>query len=212
MANSTENYGTTSYRWNPPDYTPEEAKRARHARAQWLRKAAEGMDDAESWLRAMRVTPDMYPDISATTLDDIMVTVSIYSFSYKRGVPGDEAGNGGGFVFDCRALPNPFWEDDLAGYTGMDAPVIEFFRRHRQPVDDFLAAAETLVRQSIEQYLDDGREHLQVAFGCTGGQHRSVFCAEQMAKRLRGLTGVRVKVVHAAKEYWKIGEAVFGAD
>jgi RNase adaptor protein for sRNA GlmZ degradation len=94
--------------------------------------------------------------------------ISILSFSYKRGLPEDETGNGGGFVFDCRAMPNPFWDESLRGFAGCDTPVVEFFEQHKDRVDCFLDAAEVLVRQSIEQYQKDGREHLQVAFGCTG--------------------------------------------
>ena len=131
------------------------------------------------------------------------VRISIVSFSYKRGLPEDNAGNGGGFVFDCRAMPNPFWDESLRGFSGCDKPVVEFFEQHKNKVDCFLDAAETLVRQSIDQYLEDGREHLQVAFGCTGGQHRSVYFAERFAALLRGLDGVEVELFHAAKAYWK---------
>ena len=129
--------------------------------------------------------------------------VTILSFSFKRGLPEDKTGNGGGFVFDCRAMPNPYWDESLRGYTGRDKPIVEFFDRYKDKVDRFLGAAETLVRQSISEYLKDGRDHLQVAFGCTGGQHRSVYFAERMAERLRGIEGVEIEMEHAAKQYWK---------
>ena len=129
--------------------------------------------------------------------------ISILSFSYKRGLPKDETGNGGGFVFDCRAMPNPFWDEVLRGYSGYDKPVVKFFEEYKDKVDFFLDAAEVLVRQSIEQYQKDVREHLQVAFGCTGGQHRSVYFAERMAERLSGIEGVDVEVCHAARKYWR---------
>ena len=116
----------------------------------------------------------------------------------------DSTGNSGGFVFDCRAMPNPYWDESLRGYTGRDKPVCDFFDRHRDKVDRFLGAAETLIRQSIDEYLKDGRNHLRVAFGCTGGQHRSVYFAERMAERLKGIEGVEVEVKHAAKPYWKV--------
>jgi len=122
--------------------------------------------------------------------------VTITSFSYKRGLPEDKTGNGGGFVFDCRALPNPYWDESLRGYTGRDKPIADFFAHHKDKVDCFLGAAETLVRQSIDEYLKDGRDHLQVAFGCTGGQHRSVYFAERMAERLAGIDGVEIEVIH----------------
>ena len=132
------------------------------------------------------------------------MNISIRSFSYKSGLPEDESGNGGGFVFDCRAMPNPFWVESLRGFSGCDMPVVKFFEQYKDKVDCFLDAAEVMVRQSIEQYQKDGREHLQVAFGCTGGQHRSVYLAECMAERLSGIEGVEVEVCHAAREYWKI--------
>jgi RNase adaptor protein for sRNA GlmZ degradation len=154
--------------------------------------------------------------------------ISILSFSYKRGLPEDASGNGGGFVFDCRAMPNPFWDESLRGFSGCDTPVVEFFEQHKDRVDCFLDAAEVLVRQSIEQYQKDGREHLQVAFGCTGNapaakrsgclsasreprrgrkgprQHRSVYFAERMAERLADIDGVKVEVCHAARKYWRV--------
>ena len=129
--------------------------------------------------------------------------VAILSFSFKRGLPEDKTGNSGGFVFDCRAMPNPYWDESLRGYTGRDKPVCDFFDRYRDKVDRFLRAAETLVRQSIGEYLNDGRDHLQVAFGCTGGQHRSVYFAERMAERLAGVEGVEIEVKHAAEAFWK---------
>lgn len=129
--------------------------------------------------------------------------VSIISFSFKRGLPKDPTGNGGGFVFDCRAMPNPFWDESLRGYTGCDKPVCVFFARFPEMVESFLDATETLVRQSIAEYLKDGRVHLQVAFGCTGGQHRSVYFAERMAERLSGIDDVEIEVTHTAMPYWK---------
>lgn len=129
--------------------------------------------------------------------------IAILSFSFKRGLPEDPTGNGGGFVFDCRGLPNPFWDETLRGCTGRDKSVCDFFAHFPEKVDPFLDAAETLVRQSIEQYGRDGREHLQVAFGCTGGQHRSVYFAERMAMRLSGIQNVEIEVVHTAMPYWK---------
>lgn len=129
--------------------------------------------------------------------------ITILSFSFKRGLPEDPTGNGGGFVFDCRAMPNPFWDETLRGYTGRDKPVADFFARFPETVEPFLEATETLVRQSIEQYKRDGRNHLQVAFGCTGGQHRSVYFAERVAADLINITDVEVSVSHTASQFWK---------
>ena len=89
------------------------------------------------------------------------------------------------------------------GYTGRDKPIADFFALYKDKVDCFLGAAETLVRQSIGEYLKDGRDHLQVAFGCTGWQHRSVYFAERMAERLAGTDGVEIEVTHAARSGWR---------
>ena len=105
-------------------------------------------------------------------------------------------GNEDCFVIRYRAMPNSYRDESLRGYTGRDKPVADFFARHKDTVDCFLGVAETLVRQSISEYLKDGRNHLQVAFGCTGGQHRSVYFAERMAERLAGIEGVEVEVTH----------------
>ena len=136
--------------------------------------------------------------------------VTILSFSFKRGLPDDPTGNGGGFIFDCRAMPNPFWEESLRGYTGRDKPVRDFFDQYKDKVDSFLNAAETLVRQSIDEYLKDGRDHLQAAFGCTGGRHRSVYFAERMAERFAGIAGIEVEVEHTSKRIGRIIRRVDG--
>ena len=125
------------------------------------------------------------------------------SFSDPRGVPDDPDDDyWGGFVFDCRLLPDPHDDMFLRGYSGLDKPVIEFFERHKTRVDRFLNAAESLVRQTIEAAPETGREYLQVAFGCYGGHHRSVYIAEHFAERLAGVPGIEVEVKHAAKGFW----------
>lgn len=131
-----------------------------------------------------------------------MVKVLIVSFSYMQGVPEDETGHGGGFVFDCRGLPNPYWEEELRRYSGKDESVREFFAKHREEVETFAGAAEALVWQTVRVFQSDGRQHLMVAFGCTGGKHRSVFMAEELARRLRGMPGVETEVVHTRERAW----------
>jgi hypothetical protein len=132
-----------------------------------------------------------------------MVKVRIYSFSYPKGLPEDRMGHGGGFVFDCRCLPNPYWTEGLRKFSGQDEPIREFFAEHRDEVEAFLGAVEALVRQTTATYLADGRRHLMVSFGCTGGQHRSVFMAEELARRLQGMPGVETEVRHMEKDRWK---------
>jgi hypothetical protein len=125
--------------------------------------------------------------------------VRIFSFSFHRGMPTDDAGHGGGFVFDCRGLPNPGREERFKSLTGKDADVIEYLNRE-ESVHQFLANAMALVDASVNSYQGRGFKHLMVSFGCTGGQHRSVFMAEQMARHLRSKGGVDVAIRHLALE------------
>jgi len=125
--------------------------------------------------------------------------VRIFSFSFHREAPTDESGNGGGFVFDGRSLPNPGREEQFRPLTGRDAPVIEYLNR-QSSVHQFLASAISLVDASVSAYQRRGFKNLMVSFGCTGGQHRSVFLAEQLASHLRGLSSVDVVVRHIELE------------
>ena len=123
------------------------------------------------------------------------LVVRVYSFSYKKGIPNDESGNGGGFVFDCRGVNNPGKYDRYKGLTGMDEPVIEFMEKDGE-IFPFLRAAEELVDQSVKRYMERGFENLMVSFGCTGGQHRSVYSAEKMGEHLNQKFGVEVRIKH----------------
>jgi aminoglycoside/choline kinase family phosphotransferase len=127
------------------------------------------------------------------------LTVRIFSFSFHRGWPKDESGNGGGFVFDSRSLPNPGREEHFKNLSGKDAPVIKYLNQ-LDSVHQFLANATSLVDASISSYQKRGFKNLMVSFGCTGGQHRSVYLAEQLAKHLRGRNGVEVLVRHRELE------------
>ena len=128
------------------------------------------------------------------------LTVTIQSFSYKQGLPEDPSGNGGGHIFDCRALPNPGRYQEYKCYTGKDRPVIDFLQKE-SAVDTFLAHARAIVAQSVDKYLERHFTHLNVAFGCTGGQHRSVYCAEQLASWLQNAyPQVNIVVHHREQE------------
>lgn len=123
------------------------------------------------------------------------LTIHLFSFSYRKGgAPRDPSGHGGGFVFDCRALPNPYWEEALRPYSGLDTPVAAFMEGHEM-VADFAAHAGWLVVQAAETYAERGYERLMVAFGCTGGRHRSVYQAELLAKALKA-KGYAVELLH----------------
>ncbi len=127
------------------------------------------------------------------------LVVRVYSFSFHRGLPQDETGNGGGFVFDGRSLPNPGREESFKTLTGKDAPVIDYLNQ-QESVHQFLAGVLSLVDAAINNYQQRGFKNLMVSFGCTGGQHRSVFLAEQLAKRLRIRNGLEVIVRHLELE------------
>jgi aminoglycoside/choline kinase family phosphotransferase len=127
------------------------------------------------------------------------LTVRIFSFSYHRGIPKDESGNGGGPVFDGRWLPNPGREERFKALTGKDATVIDYLNQ-QESVHQFLASVMSLVDAHVSEWQRRGFKSLMVSFGCTGGQHRSVYLAEQLAKRLRGRNGVDVVVRHRELE------------
>src|SRR5208337_2406482 len=123
------------------------------------------------------------------------IAVRIFSFSFHRGVVKDETGHGGGFVFDARSLPNPGREESFKNLTGKDAPVADYLNQQGS-VRQFFANVISLVDASVSNYQDRGFKNLSVSFGCTGGRHRSVYLAEQLARHLRERRGVEVVVRH----------------
>jgi aminoglycoside/choline kinase family phosphotransferase len=145
--------------------------------------------------RSMQDSP-MLQGLAASTKT---LTVRVFSFSFHRQAPSDGTGHGGGFVFDARSLPNPGREERFRTLTGKDAVVIEYLNQE-ESVHQFLANAVSLVDASVASYLKRGFNSLMVSFGCTGGQHRSVYLAERLAKHLRGVSGVEVMVRHVELE------------
>jgi hypothetical protein len=125
--------------------------------------------------------------------------IRVFSFSFHGGIPRDESGHGGGFVFDTRSIPNPGREEKFKALTGKDAPVIDYFDQ-QESVHRFLASVMSLVDASVSAYQGRGFTSLTVSFGCTGGQHRSVYFAEQLTKRLSSRNGVEVVVRHLELE------------
>jgi aminoglycoside/choline kinase family phosphotransferase len=127
------------------------------------------------------------------------LTVRVFSFSFHRQMPTDPSGNGGGYIFDARSLPNPGRLEQYKALTGKDAPVIDYLTE-QQSVHQYFAGAQALVDASVAAYQRRGFDSLMVSFGCTGGQHRSVFLAEQLARHLRTVDGVHVVLRHIELE------------
>jgi aminoglycoside/choline kinase family phosphotransferase len=128
--------------------------------------------------------------------------VAIHSFSYKKEIPKDDSGNGGGFVFDMRGILNPGRFDEYKTLSGQDKPVQDFLEQ-KTHMNKFLNSVWDLIDITIEDYLNRGFEHLQINFGCTGGQHRSVYAAEQTARHLRNKYKLKPTLEHLNKQNWK---------
>jgi RNase adaptor protein for sRNA GlmZ degradation len=137
--------------------------------------------------------------LQSLTSESETLIVQVFSFSYRRGLPKDETGHGGGYVFDARTLPNPGREEGFKTFTGKDTPVFNYLNQ-QESVHQFLASVMSLVDASVSNYQSRGFKSLTVSFGCTGGQHRSVYLAEQLAKHLRGRNGVEAVVRHLELE------------
>jgi aminoglycoside/choline kinase family phosphotransferase len=130
-----------------------------------------------------------------TLLPKTRLTITINSFSYRRGIPYDPSGHGGGFVFDCRLLPNPGRLEEYRLLTGMDEPVSKYLD-NEPAVNSFVVTMLKMVNQVIDRYRNEGYEHLQINFGCTGGRHRSVYCAEKLAVALGSEKEINVTLKH----------------
>lgn len=144
----------------------------------------------DSLLRRLVEMKQFYDDIQKRTLK-----VKVMSFAYKKGIPNDVSGNGGGYVFDCRAVNNPGKYDRYKPFTGLDQQVITFLEDDGE-ILTFLEHCYALVDSSVKRYIERGFSNLMVCFGCTGGQHRSVYCAQHMAEHIHKLFNVKVELVH----------------
>jgi aminoglycoside/choline kinase family phosphotransferase len=148
-----------------------------------------------------RVADDWSPPAPARD-DDGALTVLVHSFSFRRGYPEDIGGHGGGFVFDCRALPNPGRLPEYRAATGRDESVVRFLEAEPE-LEPFWESVRVLTDAQVVTYRDRGFTSLSVAFGCTGGQHRSVYLAERLARHLKSrFPDVRVRLTHREEPAW----------
>jgi len=148
------------------------------------------------------VTDEMIKRFEPTQADEnTALVIEVNSFSYKKGIPADPTENGGGFVFDMRAIFNPGRFDEYKTLTGKDKSVQDFLEQ-RTKMNEYLNSVWDLIDITVEEYLKRGFSHLMINFGCTGGQHRSVYAAEQTARHLRNKYKVKVKLEHTNSKNW----------
>lgn len=133
------------------------------------------------------------------------LTVRVMSFSYKKGIPEDPSGNGGGYVFDCRAVHNPGKYEQYKQLTGRDKPVIDLLEQDGE-ILQFLEHVDALADAHVQRFLERGFTNLSICFGCTGGQHRSVYSAEHVAHHLNEKFGVRIRLIHREQHIEQILE------
>ncbi len=187
-------------------------------KAHFLTSIPLALKNLESFLQANRIgitTPELNRMLEAITGKEIIerfepfkadettrLVVHINSFSYKKSIPVDETGNGGGFVFDCRGILNPGRFDAYKTLSGKDKAVIDFLEQ-RTRINEFLNGVYDVIDIAVEDYIKRDFSNLMINFGCTGGQHRSVYAAEQAAKHLINKYKIEVIVHHLNKENWK---------
>jgi len=184
-------------------------------RTHFISSIPQGLTNVSTWLSmyTLEKYPVLHQALVNLTSSDMMekykqrqansetpLKVLVQSFSYKKGgIPTDASGNGGGFVFDCRGVLNPGRFEPYKKLTGRDQPVIDFLESETR-IAEFLQAAQEAVSISVDDYLDRGFENLMISFGCTGGQHRSVYCADAMAKFLQEKYNLTAEVCHIQQE------------
>lgn len=135
------------------------------------------------------------PKVDPASKTENHLTIQVTSFSFKKGIPEDPSGNGGGYVFDCRSTNNPGRYEQYRELTGLDLPVIQFLE-HDGEILTFLESVYPLVDFHTRRFIERGFTHLMISFGCTGGQHRSVYCAQHVAEYLANKYGVNVELCH----------------
>lgn len=185
-------------------------------RSHFLSSIPFGLQNIEQWIHHYPNSLQTYPELGEILkqligpqlknkyeMNDQKVAsplkVLVQSFSYKKGIPADESGNGGGFMFDCRGILNPGRFEPYKKLTGRDQEVIHFLESQTK-MNEFLDSAKKIVDISVKDYIERGFENLQISFGCTGGQHRSVYCTDKMAKYLSEKYGVQVMVRHLIQD------------
>jgi RNase adaptor protein for sRNA GlmZ degradation len=132
-----------------------------------------------------------------------LLTLTIQSFSYAQGIPEDRTGHGGGFVFDCRSIHNPGRYEPYKKLTGKDEAVANFLQQHSN-MEEFLNYVYLIVDPAIEDYIERSFTSLTVYFGCTGGQHRSVYAADRLSKHIHDKYGIKVNLRHLGLEAKKL--------
>lgn len=131
------------------------------------------------------------------------LVVSVYSFSYRKGIPEDTTGNGGGYVFDCRSTHNPGRYEPYKKLTGLDEPVIRFLEDDGE-ILNFLDEIYKLADHHVERYIQRGFTNLMFCFGCTGGQHRSVYSAQHLGEHIHEKFGIEVRIIHREQNISKV--------
>ena len=167
-----------------------------------LRRLLETPFDRYPYLNAILTKLTMMPQFNEIA-EDKRLEVHIYSFAYKKGIPVDNTGNGGGYVFDCRSVNNPGKYEHYRQFNGNDPEVIKFLEDDGEVIT-FLNSVYNLVDAHVKRFIERKFTHLQVCFGCTGGQHRSVYCAEHLAKHLSGKFDVKITITHRELDIEKI--------
>lgn len=132
--------------------------------------------------------------------EDCPLVVRISSFSYKNNIPEDQTGHGGGFVFDCRGILNPGRFEEFKSLTGRDKKVKDFLEQQTK-MNEFLNSVFDIVDITVEDYLRRGFANLMISFGCTGGQHRSVYAADALARHLRNKFKVKIELIHHVQNF-----------